>query len=107
MKLLPVPSSHVTENSLSSINGLSNGLKEEHEALFFHENLCVKRQDFYIKRQLSYKNIFCKKTAFIQKYSFVEKQTFYIKKKLFYKIYFCKKAGFLHIKAVFLQQSNL
>ena len=100
MKLLPVPSSHVIENSLSSTNWLSNGLKEEHEALFFPENLCV-------KRQLSYKNLFCKKTAFIQKYSFVEKQTFYIKKKLFYKIYFCKKAGFLHIKAVFLQQSNL
>ena len=94
MKLLPVPSSHVTENSLSSINGLSNGLKEEHEALFFHENLCVKRQDFYIKRQLSYKNIFCKKTAFIQKYSFVEKQTFYIKRSFFTKYISVKKQAF-------------
>ena len=94
MKLLPVPSSHVTENSLSSINGLSNGLKEEHEALFFHENLCVKRQDFYIKRQLSYKNIFCKKTAFIQKYSFVEKQTFYIKRSFFTKCISVKKQAF-------------
>ena len=53
--------------------GLSNGLKEEHEALFSRKFICVKKQDFYIKRQLSYKNIFCKK------------QLFYIKKPLFYK----------------------
>ena len=36
--------------------GLSNGLKEEHEALFSRKFICVKKQDFCIKRQLSYKN---------------------------------------------------
>ena len=58
MKLLLVPSSHVTENSPSSINGFVNGLKEEHEPLFFTNIYMCKKQDFYIKRQLSHKNIF-------------------------------------------------
>ena len=65
--------------------------------LFSRKFICVKKQDFYIKRQLSYKNIFCKKTAFfqsrfLQKYIFVKKLLFYlvkttiqfVNKKLFY-----------------------
>ena len=67
--------------------GLSNSLKEEHEALFPRKLICVKKQDFYKKRQLSYKNIFCKKTAFLQKYISVKKLFFcnfiFVKKQAF------------------------
>ena len=57
MKLLPVSSSHVTEDSLSSINGFVNGLKEEHEALFFTKIYMCKKAGFLHK-----------KAAFLQKY---------------------------------------
>ena len=76
MKLLLVRSSHVTENSPSSINRFVNGLKEEHETLFSRTFICVKKQDFYIKRQLSLKI-----------YIFVKKQYFYNRLT-------CKKAAF-------------
>ena len=36
-----------------------------------------KKQDFDIKRQLSYENIFSKKTAFLQKYISVKRQVFF------------------------------
>ena len=45
---------------------------------------------FYIKEQLFYKNIFCKK------YIFVKKQYFYNRS-------ICKKAAFLHKNDAFLQ----
>ena len=85
--------------------------------LFSRKFICVKKQDFYIKRQLSYKNIFCKKTAFfqsrfLQKYISVKKQFFYkraickkaaflqqyilVKKQYFYNHSICKKIAFLH-----------
>ena len=58
--------------------------------LFFTRKfICVKEQDFYIKRQLSYKNIFCKKkAAFLQKYISVKRQFFYNRP-------ICKKPVFL------------
>ena len=85
--------------------GLSNGLKEEHEALFSQKFICVKEQDFYIKRQLSYKNIFCKKPVFLQTYISVKKADFlqkyiFVKEQHFYNRLTCKKA-------VFLQPVNL
>ena len=55
----------------------------------------LKIQLFYMKKQLSYKHIFCKKAAFLQKYISVKKQSIYIKKQLFSEICFCKKAVFL------------
>ena len=70
--------------------------------------ICVKKQDFYIKRQLSYKNkkAFLQKTAFLQKYIPVKKQLFYNRIYIYiyiYFIYICcvkkryrKKAVFLH-----------
>ena len=66
--------------------------------------MCVKKQDFYIKRQLSYKNIICKKPAFLhKKVAFLQKYIS-VKKQFFYNRSICKKAGFLHKKAAFLQK---
>ena len=86
-----------------------------------------KKAGFYIKRQLSYHNIFCKKTATLQKYisvkksffttvQFVKKKTgllhkkaaflqkyISVKKQFFYNRSICKKVRFLHKKAAFLQ----
>ena len=85
--------------------GLSNGLKEEHEALFFSRKfMCVKKQDFYIKRQLSYKNIICKKPAFLHKKAAFLQKYISVKRQFFYNRSICKKAGFLHKKAAFLQK---
>ena len=84
--------------------GLSNGLKEENEALFFQENVYVKKQDFYITRQLSHKNIFCKKTAFLHKKAAFLQKYISVKKQFFYNRSICKKAGFLHKEAAFLQK---
>ena len=84
--------------------GLSNGLKEEHEALFSRKFICVKKQDFYIKRQLSYKNIICKKPAFLHKKAAFLQKYISVKKQLFYNRSICKKAGFLNKKAAFLQK---
>ena len=56
-----------------------------------------KKAGFYIKRQLSYQNIFCKKTASLQKYISV-------KKSFFTTVQFVKKTGFLRKKATFLQK---
>ena len=89
--------------------------------LFSRKFICVKKQDFYIKRQLSYKNIFCKKTAFLQsrilqKYISVKKQFFYnhaickkaaffiVKKQYFYNHSSSKKIAFLHKNDAFLQE---
>ena len=83
---------------------LSNGLKEEHEALFSRKFICVKQQDFYIKRQLSYKNIFCKKTAFLHKKAAFLQKYISVKKQVFYNRSICKKAGFLHKKSAVLQK---
>ena len=47
--------------------GLSNGLKEEHEALFSRKFICVKKAGFLHEKAVSYKNTFCKKTAFLHK----------------------------------------
>ena len=83
--------------------GLSNGLKEEHEALFFSRKfMCVKKQDFYIKRQLSYKNIICKKPAFLHKKAAFLQKYISVKKQLFYNRSICKKARFLNKKSSFL-----
>ena len=49
-----------------------------------------------MKKQLFYKNIFCKKAAFLQKYIFVKKQYFYNQVT-------CKKAAFLRKNDAFLQ----
>ena len=40
----------------------------------------------------------------LQVYLFVKKEIFYTKKQLFYKNIFCKKAAFVHKKATFLQK---
>ena len=77
---------------------LANGLKEEHEALFSWKFTCVKKQDFYIKRQLSYSNIFCKKTAFLQKHFSVKSSFLYMLHK---KTVIVKKASFLCKKSCF------
>ena len=74
--------------------------------LFSRKFICVKKQDFYIKRQLSYKNIFCKKTAcfqsrFLQKYIFIKKLLFYLVKTT---IQFVKKIAFLHKNDAVLQE---
>ena len=85
--------------------GLSNGLKQEREALFSRKFICVSKQDFYIKRQLSYKSIFCKKTAFLhKKIRFFTKIYFCKRQFFFYNRSICKKAEFLHQKAAFLQK---
>ena len=60
-----------------------------------------KKQDFYIKRQLSYKNIFCKKTAFLHKKAAFLQKYISVKKQFFYNRSICKKAGFLHKKQFF------
>ena len=64
-----------------------------------------------------YKNIFCERTAFLQKYISLKKQVFYdrtigkkvgflqIKGSFFTKIYFCKKAGF--VQPYFVLKSRL
>ena len=67
--------------------GLSNGLKEEHEALFSRIFICVKEQDFYLKKLL-----------FLKKYIFVKKQYFYNR-------FICKKAAFLRKNDVFFQRT--
>ena len=66
--------------------------------------MCVKKQDFYIKRQLSYKNIICKKPAFWHKKAAFLQKYISVKKQFFYNRSICKKAGFLHKKAAFLQK---
>ena len=67
MKLLLVPSSHVTENSPSSINGFVNGLREEHETLFFTNIYMCKKAGFLHKKAAFSQNIyFCKKAVFLQ-----------------------------------------
>ena len=66
--------------------------------------MCVKEQDFYIKRQLSYKNIICKKPAFLHKKAAFLQKYISVKKQFFYNRSICKKAGFLHKKAAFLQK---
>ena len=107
MKLLPVPSSHVKENSLSSINGFVKWSKGRAWSSFFSRKfMCVKKQDFYIKRQLSYKNIFCKKTAFfqsrfLQKYIFIKKLLLLLSKN---NHSICKKIAFLHKNDAVLQE---
>ena len=85
MKLLLVPSSHVTENSPSSTNGFVNGLREEHETLFFTNIYMCKKAGFLHK-----------KAAFSQKHIFVKKQYFYNRS-------ICKKAAFVHKNDAFLQ----
>ena len=82
--------------------GLSKGLKEEHEALFSRKFICVKKQDFYMKKQLSYKNTFCKKTAFLHKKAAFLQKYISVKKQLFYNRSICKKARFLNKKSSFL-----
>ena len=74
--------------------GLSNGLKEEHEALFSRKFIYVKKQDFYIKRQLSYKNIFCKKQLFLHKKAAFLQKYISVKMQYFYNRLTCKKAAF-------------
>ena len=64
--------------------------------------MCVKKQDFYIKRQLSYKNIICKKPAFLHKKAAFLQKYISVKKQLFYNRSICKKAGFLNKKSSFL-----
>ena len=58
--------------------GLSNGLKEEDEALFSRKFMCVKKQDFYINFTEIYfvkKQLFLhKKAAFLQEYISAKKQ---------------------------------
>ena len=82
--------------------GLSKGLKEEHEALFSRKFICVKKQDFYMKKQLSYKNTFCKKPAFLHKKAAFLQKSISVKKQLFYNRSICKKARFLNKKSSFL-----
>ena len=82
--------------------GLSKGLKEEHEALFSRKFICVKKQDFYMKKQLSYKNTFCKKAAFLHKKAAFLQKYISVKKQLFYNRSICKKARFLNKKSSFL-----
>ena len=64
--------------------------------------MCVKKQDFYIKRQLSYKNIICKKPAFLHKKAAFLQKYISVKKQLFYNRSICKKARFLNKKSSFL-----
>ena len=61
---------------------------------------------FFIKRQLSYKNIFCKKTDFLHKKGAFLQKYIFVKKEYFYKRLICKKAAFYIKKAVFLQPVN-
>ena len=70
--------------------GLSNGLKEEHEAPFFTKIYLCKKAGFLHK-----------KAAFLQKYLFVKKAAFLLCKN---NHSICKKIAFLHKYDAFLQE---
>ena len=96
------------------INLISKCSGPPHPILF---DQSLKIQLFYMKKQLSYKHIFCKKAAFLQKYISVKKVGYlhkkgtflrkyvFAKKQYFYNRSFCKKTAFLHKNDAFFTRT--